>query len=271
MINISGLFFYPAKGMGGTALGSAEVQQRGLAGDRRWMAVDAAGRFLSQRSLPRLALLRVEAEPEGLLLRAPGRPDLSVRRPRGGVSSRVAIWRDTVDALPADAAAHRWLSDYLGEPCRLVYMPEESIRPVDPAYGTDGDHVSFADGYPILLTNEASLAELNRRMGDPLPMDRFRPNLVVTGADAFAEDTWREIRVGAVRMQVVKPCGRCTVTTTDQQTAARGKEPLRTLATFRRVESKVYFGVNLIPSELGNIRSGDPVAVLRTGRGLFQR
>lgn len=271
MINVSGLFVYPVKGMGGEALASAGVEQRGLAGDRRWMAVDASGRFLSQRTHPRLALINVAARPEGIVLHAPDRPVLPVQRPRAGASCRVVIWKDAVEALPAGAEAHRWLSDYLGDACRLVYMPEESIRPVDPNYGTDGDHVSFADAYPILLTNEASLADLNRRMEEPLPMNRFRPNLVVEGPAAFEEDTWREIQVGAVRMRVVKPCARCAVTTTDQQTAAQGKEPLRTLATFRKVADKVYFGVNLIPSEPGTLRRGDPIDVRRRAAAFSER
>jgi hypothetical protein len=167
-----------------------------------------------------------------------------------------------VHAAEAEPAAHAWFSRYLGFDCRLVYMDEAAHRPVDPQYAPEGREVSFADGYPLLLTAEASLADLNARLDAPVPMNRFRPNLVVAGGMAFAEDGWSRVRIGAVPFQVVKPCARCVVTTIDPQTAAQGKEPLRTLSRFRRRQGKVFFGENLIPEQPGIVRVGDPVEVL---------
>jgi len=266
MPTVASLHHYPLKSAGGVASTAARVERRGLAGDRRWMLVDAASTFLSQRTYPRLALIGVEATSEGLRLSAPGQPTLSVPTP-GAAAKRlpVEVWGDTVEAALAPAAAHAWCAAHLDADVRLVYMPPESRRAVDANYAVhSGDVVSFADGYPLLLTTTASLADLNTRLDTPLPMDRFRPNVVVSGADAWAEDTWRRLRMGEVTLRAVKPCGRCAITTIDQQTATRGKEPLTTLAYFRRdpATGKVNFGWNLIPETLGTIRVGDAVEVV---------
>ena len=240
----------------------AEVTLRGLAHDRRWLIVEPSGQFLTQRTQPTLALVRPQVLVDGgLRLSAPGQPDLVVAQPTDtALPRRVQVWSDTVDAVEADAEAHAWFSAYLHLDVQLVYMPAERIRPADPAYGNPGDHVSFADGYPILITTEASLADLNRRLETPVPMNRFRPNIVVNGTEPFAEDQWKHIQIGELPMRSVKSCARCVVTTTDQQTAARGKEPLRTLATFRKWDGGVYFGQNLIPDTTGIIRVGDAIS-----------
>ena len=270
MPTLSSIHVYPLKSASGIAPDDAEVQRRGLAGDRRWMLVDDEGTFLSQRSHPRLALVQVETTSDGLRLSAPDQPPIDVPRPNGSVATEtVTVWGDAVDAALALSDAHAWCSAFLDEDVRLAYMPAASHRAVDAEYAVQGDDiVSFADGYPLLLTTTASLADLNDRLsGEALPMNRFRPNVVVDGTDAWAEDAWRRVRIGNVVFRSVKPCGRCAVTTTDQQTAARGTEPLATLATFRRDAGtgKVYFGWNLIPEASGRLRVGDAVEVLERG------
>jgi uncharacterized protein len=178
----------------------------------------------------------------------------------------VRVWNDQCAAADAGDGAARWLSAALGRPVRLVWMPDGADRRTDPDYDPLGARVSFADGYPALLAGEASLAALNARLAVPLPMERFRPNVVVTGEAAFGEDTWRRFHIGAVPFDAVKPCARCAVTTIDQDTAERGPEPLRTLATFRRGPSGVLFGMNVVHRGGGVLRVGDPVTVETRGR-----
>jgi uncharacterized protein YcbX len=231
------------------------------------MLVDGDGTFLSQRSHPRLALIDVEVTSNGLRLSAPDQPSIDVPQPnRSAETLPVTVWGDAVDAALAPDDAHAWCSAFLDANVRLVHMPTASRRAVDVEYAVqDDDIVSFADGYPLLLTTTASLADLNNRLnGEALPMNRFRPNVVVEGTEAWAEDAWRRVRIGDIVFRSVKPCSRCAVTTTDQQTAVRGTEPLATLATFRRGADtgKVYFGWNLIPEAPGRLRVGDAVEVL---------
>ena len=255
---------YPVKSTRFIEVDRAEVESRGLRGDRRWMVVDQAGRFVSQREVPRLTLIEARLTETGMQLSVPGRAPFVIKTPPAR-SPRipVEIWDDTVHACPAGDEAAAVLSDYLGQDVRLVYMDEAARRPVDPAYAREGDEVSFADGFPLLLCTAASLQALNARLDTPVGMERFRPNLVVDGTHPFEEDHWTEIVVGAVPFRVVKPCARCVVTTADPATGATGKEPLRTLATFRRTEGKVYFGQNLIPQREGVLHRGEPVRVIR--------
>jgi uncharacterized protein len=204
------------------------------------------------------------------VLSAPGREPLTVAVPGPAPTVTVEIWQDKVEAVPADAAAHAWFSDYLGVPVRLVHLDDPATRrPVDPEFARPGETVSFADGYPLLLTTLGSLDALNSLIahGDhpeegPLPMSRFRPNVVVDGTEGWAEDGWRRVAIGEVTFRVAKMCGRCVVTTTDQDTAQRGREPLRTLARHRRFGDKLVFGQNLVPESGGTVRIGDPVRVL---------
>lgn len=266
---LTSIWIYPVKGVAGVSLEEAFVEPRGLANDRRWMFVDADGLFLSQRTHPKLALIRARVTPGGVVLEAPGQAPLAVPVPATDERVSVTVWSSTVAALPAGAGASEWASAFLETDCRLVYMPADTIRPVNPAYGRPGDHVSFADGYPALLASEASLADLNSRLAAPVPMNRFRPNLVVDGTEAFAEDGWSRIRIGEVVFRVVKPCDRCVVTTIDQKTGKAGKEPLRTLSRYRKKDGKVYFAQNLIPDAPGTLRRGDPVEVLERKPLLF--
>ena len=269
-VSLTAIHIYPVKGCRGTSPDAALAQARGFAGDRRWMIVDAGGRFVSQRSRPSLALITPDLRPDRLELAAPGRPSLVVPLgdgggPRGGAiaAHEVVVWADTVAALDAGDEAAAWLRAAVGEPARLVFMPEGARRPVDPAFGAPGDHVSFADGYPYLLASTASLDDLNARLAVPLPMERFRPNLVVAGCAPFAEDGWRRVRIGPVVFRLVKPCTRCTVTTIDQATGVSGgPEPLRTLAGYRTWQGGVRFGMNLVAEGQGEVRTGDAVTVI---------
>jgi uncharacterized protein YcbX len=261
---LSGLYVYPIKSAGGISLDASDVDERGLRHDRRWMLVDETGCFMSQRKFPHMALIRVRLERDGLVVDAPGMPSLEVPlQPPAGRLLLAGVWDDLVESLTVDDDADRWFGEFLGIRCRLVYLPDESVRPVDPAYGGPEDQVGLADGFPFLLISEASLSDLNARLEQPVPMNRFRPNLVVRGCEPFTEDSWKLVRIGRLTFRVVKPCSRCTITTVDQGSAVMGKEPLRTLVQFRRVGTKVLFGQNLIHDETGPVRVGDPIEVVQ--------
>ena len=262
MITVSALTIYPIKGCRGIAVTTATITDIGLADDRRFMVVDSNGRFLSQREQPRMALIAVSAAGSGWRLSAPDMPPIEFVPTQSGPVHDVVIWRDTVPAIAQSATVHAWLSRYLGIPCTLVSMPTDHRRLVSADYArTTTDAVSFADGYASLLANTASLDDLNQRLTQPVGMDRFRPNIVVSGAEAWQEDEWHHLQIGGCHMYAVKPCARCVVTTTDQDTAQRHQEPLRTLATFRTQPLGVIFGQNIIHDTTGTIAVGDTVIV----------
>jgi uncharacterized protein len=258
-VRLTGIITYPIKSARGVRVDDWEVDDFGLRYDRRWMVVDDSGQFLSQRSHPTLALAVPSLHDGVLQVTAPGMPTLETPlNPASAVTTSVRIWRDRVDASWAGEAAARWFSEFLDSSCSLVHMPSQVRRPTNPAYAP-GSRVSFADAYPFLLLSEESLADLNRRLGTPLPMNRFRPNLVVAGAEPYAEDRWERLVIGNIRFRVVKPCDRCLITTTDQATAQRGKEPLQTLATYRKVGGEVMFGQNVVHEETGRLSVGEAV------------
>jgi uncharacterized protein len=234
------------------------------------MLVDSAGRFVSQRSRPRLALVTAETLPGGgVRLVAPGRPALTVPVPEPVAGVPVTVWRDTVEAFPAGGEAADWFGSFLDGDFHLVHLDDPSRRrPIDPRYALPGETVTLADGFPLLLTTTGSLDALNGLIArggyaaeGPLPMDRFRPNVVVEGTDPWAEDGWRRIRIGEVGFRVAKPCARCLITTTDQLSAERGREPLHTLARYRRRGLGMIFGQNLVPETTGTLSVGDPLSV----------
>jgi hypothetical protein len=260
---VSSLHVYPVKGCAGIRVDRAEVVERGFAYDRRWMIVDAGGQFVTQRTDARLALIRatLDHDAQEITLEAPGLAPLSMpARFDEGPRRTVQVWSHTGVGV-AHAAGEDWISRYLGTPHALVYMPDDQHRPVNPAYASLGDSVSFADAYPFLLISQASLADLNARLPAPITMARFRPNIVVSGCPPFAEDGWAQLRIGALGFRGVKRCDRCVVTTIDPETGTGGVEPLRTLATFRREAGAVWFGMNLIHDGAGELAVGDAVTI----------
>ncbi len=263
---VASLHVYPVKGLAGIALERANCGSRGLEHDRRWMVVDAQGRFLSQRELPRMATIWTDLREGVLELAAHDMPLLEVPlAPATAPTLRVQVWRSECDAAPGPPEADAWLSDYLGLACRLVYMPDTTRRHSNPEYAGAGRLVGFADGYAYLVVGEASLADLNARLAaagsTALPMNRFRPNLVVRGAPPYAEDGWKTLRAGGAVLGGAKPCGRCEVTTTDQASGERrGPEPLATLATYRESPRfGIMFGMNFVTLAPGPIAVGDPI------------
>ncbi|MFZ6026854.1 MAG: MOSC domain-containing protein [Chloroflexota bacterium] len=265
-MHVSALYTYPIKSCRGTPVDSAQVGPRGIQGDRQLMLVTTEGNFLTQRQHPRMALIYPQWQADYLKLVAPAMPDQAIQPTNAGPRRRVVVWRDTCDAIDQGDRAAEWFSEYLGFSCRLVRMADDFVRQVNQAYAPrPSDQTGFADGYPFLIVSQASLDDLNTRLSAPLPMDRFRPNLVIAGCMPFAEDGWQVIRVGDLLFDVVKPCARCVVTTTDQDTAVRGKEPLNTLAAYRTLDGKVMFGQNAIHRSGGQICRGDTVDVLKPG------
>lgn len=263
-MELASLSLYPLKSCAPLPVAVADVALRGLAHDRRWLLVDAAGRFLTGREWPRLTAVRARPEGGGLALQAPGMPDLHVPAPAADGTVPVVVWKDTVDARPCGEAADAWFTRFLGLPARLVHMDAGVRRPLAGKHGHPGGEVSFADTAPLLVITRAALDGLNARLAAPVPMERFRPNLVVEGAPAHAEDGWSRVRIGDIEFDATTPCGRCVFTTVDLATGqrdARG-EPLRTLATYRRGEKGVTFGRYLVPRGTGSLRVGDPVEVI---------
>ena len=240
--SLSGLYVYPIKSCAGISLESAELDPTGLRHDRRWMLVDETGEFMSQRAHPRMALISTRLSDELLVASAPGMPDLEIPlRLENEDLIDVCVFGDTNLGARVGKDADRWFGEFLTFPCRLVHKPDDDPRLVDSLYAASGDQVGFADGFAFLLISEASLEDLNDRLEDPLPMNRFRPNFVIRGCDPYAEDGWSRLRVGDVPFRVAEACPRCAITTVDQGTGIRAKEPLRTLATYRKFGGEVYF------------------------------
>jgi uncharacterized protein len=272
-LQLTDIWRYPVKSCRGERLTEARVEPWGLAGDRRWMVVDKAGDPVTAREHPRMVLISPQADAgEYLTLTSPDLADLTIPVPDGSELVPVRVWATGLVAAPAGDKAAAWLSDIIGEPVRLVYLDDPTRRPPNPKYSRDTDRVSLADGYPLLLTTEESLGALNGWIAEgpwaaegPVPMRRFRPNVVLSGAPAWAEDAWRRLRIGPVTFRSVKGCNRCVLTTIDPDTAAKGHEPLFALAKHRRWDNKVWFGVNLIPDDPDPdavLRPGDPVEIL---------
>jgi uncharacterized protein len=259
-VTLSGLYVYPIKSCAGIPLQSADLSATGLRHDRSWMLVDETGEFMSQRAHPRMALISIRFSAEHLIVSAPGMEELEIPLyPQAESSIDVRVWGDTNRGELVTEEANRWFTEFLKFPCRLVHKPEDEPRLVDSSFAESGDQVGFADGFAFLLISEASLEDLNMRLEDPLPMNRFRPNFVVKGCGPYAEDGWSRLRIGSVPFRVAEPCPRCAITTVDQETGTRGKEPLRTLATYRKFEGEVFFGRNLIHDTLGTVSVGASV------------
>lgn len=272
---VSRLFIYPVKSLAGIEVTVGRLDAFGLEHDRRWMVVDETGRFVTQRELPRMALVRTALEDDALVLSGPHGQALRVPLESEGARRQVEIWSSRVLATDlGDEAAH-WLRRELGRPCRMVFMPRDANRAAR-SKAMHGTRVSFQDAYPILLLSEEAVDELHGRMTERgtaaqghrgegvINVQRFRPNVVVSGAGAHAEDAWRRVQIAGVELALVKPCDRCTVPAVDPATGVRGKEPLRTLATYRKRNGKVYFGMNAVHLGVGTLRVGDPVTVVES-------
>jgi len=256
------IYIYPIKSLGGISVDEACTEERGLQYDRRWMLVDKQGRFLSQRSHPEMALLQVVLEENGFRVFRKQNRDKNILipfEPRSSKMIPVQIWDDDVEGQLVDIEISRWFSSQLSIECELVYMPSNVRREVDPDYAVNQETVSFADGMPYLLIGQASLEDLNNRLDEPVPMNRFRPNLVFAGGDPYLEDEWEELLVGETLFRMVKPCARCVITTTDQENGVRGKEPLQTLSSYRKVNNKVLFGQNMVLIKGQQIKTGASV------------
>lgn len=261
---VSALTIYPIKSCGGIALETARIGPRGFYGDRAFMLVDSAGCFITQRERPRMALIMPALGEDGVLtVKAPDMQEIAIAATGRGKRREVVIWDDICIAVDQGDAAAEWFSTLLSTECRLVSMPEDYTRHVNPHYAvSEHDEVGFADGYPFLLITEASLDDLNARLEQPIPMNRFRPNIVVRNTLPYAEDRWRKIRIGQTVLHIVKPCARCEIPTTDQVTGRRGKEPLKTLTTYRHAIRGVMFGQNLIHEQEGIMRVDDPAEII---------
>jgi len=249
------------KSIGGIRVSSAFVREKGLVDDRRWMLVDNNKIFMTQRDHPRLSLFKTERTGHSFCIRY-GQDVLDLPAPSNlnGEPETVRVWDDMVSVKFADASVNKWFSDRLAFPCNLVWFPEENFRPVDPDYAVGKENVSLADGYPLLVIGQASLDDLNTRLTEPVPINRFRPNLVFTGGKPYEEDHWKSFRVGNNRFLGVKTCGRCVTTTVNQETGEKGREPLLTLSRYRREGEKISFGQNVLAVDHNEIREGDEIS-----------
>ncbi|EJM78701.1 MULTISPECIES: MOSC domain-containing protein [unclassified Pseudomonas] len=267
MLRLSALYRYPLKSGKGEILQQVSLDKLGLDGDRRWMLVDeASGRFLTQRAVAQMSQLSALWNAQGgLTLSAPGHTPIDIALPANDAELRgVTIWRDTLRVPDAGDEAGAWVSRFIGKPTRLVQVPVDRARTTQAGYGKDDDQVAFADGFPLLLIGQASLEDLSQKVGRSLEMLRFRPNLVIEGSEAYAEDGWKRIRIGDVEFRVVKPCSRCILTTIDPQTGERSddREPLATLQKYRAQEDGAMFGQNLVNDGNGLLEVGMPVTIL---------
>lgn len=266
MLQITQLHIYPIKSLGGISLEKAELTDRGLKYDRRWMLVDENNQFLTQRNFQRMALLIPAIRGNKLIVSELHKEESSLTldlEPSTGEEVHVDIWGDHCSALHINTAADKWFSHKLGQNVKLVYMPDSSRRPVDKSYALHNDITSFSDGYPILIIGQSSLDDLNSRLEEPVPMNRFRPNIVFSGGTPFQEDEMKHFKINELDFFGVKPCGRCVITTFEQETGIAGKEPLRTLSLYRTDNNKVNFGQNILHSGFGTIQIGEEILLVK--------
>lgn len=261
---LSEIYIYPVKSLGGIRINSAETGERGLKYDRRYLLVDEFGSFLTQREYPRLALLKLSIE-ENRFKVLDTKNDCQIYIPfefNSGDKIDVKIWSDVCNAIKLPEEINLWFSRAISKKCTLVYMPDDERRIVEKKYVVDEHIVSFADAYPYLIIGKSSLDDLNSRLDHPVTMDRFRPNFVFSGGDPYEEDTWKDFEINDVFFSAVKPCARCVITTTDQNTGARQKEPLKTLSTYRTINNKVMFGMNVVSKNSGSVSIGSKIKLV---------
>jgi uncharacterized protein len=265
MMKIQDIYIYPIKSLGGLRLENALLEERGFRHDRRWMLVDKKGNFLSQRNFPEMALLQVKILDDGLMVFQKfnsGNNHIIPFEPLTDQMLQIQIWEDKVVGQIVSSLANEWFSEMLQMDCKLVKMPGSTERKIKSKYAVKEESVSFADGMPYLIIGQSSLDDLNERLAIPIGMDRFRPNLVFIGGKPFEEDKWSKVQIGQAQFKVAKPCARCVMTTVDQQTAKKGKEPLKTLATYRTVNNLVMFGQNMLLLEGDYIKVGDKIKII---------
>jgi uncharacterized protein YcbX len=264
VLQISELYIYPIKSLAGIAVKEATVSATGFEYDRRWMLVDENNRFISQREVPQLALLHVTIERTGLrVTHKIKRDSIAIPFTSSGIEVAVSIWDDTCTGEYVIKEIDDWFTAILGLKCRLVYMPDTSKRLVDQRYAPGNSITSFSDAYPFLIIGQASLDDLNSRLEEALPMNRFRPNIVFTGGKPYEEDLIAHFKIGEVNFYGVKLCDRCVITTIDQNSLSKGKEPLKTLSEYRRKNNKILFGQNLVHEGDGVITVGDCLQIIR--------
>jgi uncharacterized protein YcbX len=264
MFTVSDIYIYPIKSLGGFRVTEAMVTEKGFQHDRRWMLVDKEGVFMTQRQIPAMALLQTAITPAGLYVYHKQHPEKKINIPLLSKSAnikQVKVWDDICDAWYYDEPINEWFSEILEKDCELVYMPDETKRMVDLEYAKNNEITSFSDGYPFLIIGQSSLDKLNSKLSEPLLIDRFRPNIVFTSGEPHIEDSWQHITINGIDFFGVKTCGRCVVTTIDQQTAVAGNEPLKTLASYRTINNKVKFGMNLLHKGTGAIKVGETITV----------
>ena len=264
MIHLSSIHIYPCKGLAGISVTQIEIDGFGPKHDRRWMLVDEKNEFLTQRQQPKMVLIHPEIQESSLVLQAPGQTPFEMPMvPESGTESEVSIFGERCTAWETSKEAGNWFSTFLERPCRPVFMPDSTQRVVDQEFSKFPSRTSFTDGFPFLLIGEASLEDLNQRLQSPIEMRRFRPNLVISGSGAFEEDLMEWLTIGDIMFQVAKPCGRCRVTTVDPEAGEfSGKDPLKTLSHFRRINGEVLFGQNLIHQKMGVLRVGDELTIV---------
>jgi len=261
-LTVSGLSIYPLKSCREITCDSSIVEKFGLKNDRRWMVVDENGVMLTQRKVAKMCLIQPELTDNGLMLSMLTRDSLYVEIPDDVNTAYVKVWNDVCLAYDAGDSAANWLSQALSTKCRLVYFPEDEFRQVDLDYANKGDQIAFSDGFPLLLISQASLDDLNQRLSVPITMNRFRPNIVIAGSEAYAEDSWKKVRVGDVTFRIVKPCSRCVIPSINIDTAKREAEPTKTLAEYRKRDNQIFFGQNVIADVTGKINLGMPVEII---------
>ena len=268
MLTVSELYIYPIKSLGGIALNSATLTDRGFEHDRRWMLVDDNNQFITQREVTAMALLKPQLTEQGLLIQnsqVAGEELLVPFEPAMANITMVTVWSNHCRAQQVSAGADAWFSKQLGISCKLMYMPDTTNRFVDSRYAHHKEITSFSDAFPLLLIGQASLDDLNNRLATPLPMNRFRPNVVFTGGTAFLEDSMKQFEINGITFFGAKPCARCVMTTIDQQSGAKAKEPLTTLNTYRKKNNKILFGQNLLYKGRGKITVGDTITIHEKG------
>lgn len=274
MINlvVSGIYIYPIKSLGGVSLTESILEEKGLQYDRRWVLTDSKGMFITQRKYPLLSLLQVSISDDVITVFQKDNPGQKISfntNQQTGDEIEVSIWDDITKGIEVDRTISNWFSDYMNMEVKLLKMPEQVRRNVDIKYASNNEIVSFADGYPCLIIGQSSLDELNKKLEKPIEMDRFRPNIVFTGGEPHAEDSFQDFEIDNVLFSAVKPCARCVLITIDQQHGTKSAEPLKTLSKYRTLNNKIMFGQNLIHRGSGTIKIGSEIQVKSVKEKIF--